>query len=313
MTNLVRSFQQEILYEQQTNHRTVYGTLRLRRADGQFLHARDSYTITDVYRIVDSLGIKRYLANETLPQTVIVSDVTPPVPAGLDQETIEEWERTVTGTWTLAHAYDNGPSSLSAKLSTGAGIFTDLAGTGTIDSGGTWSFTIANTQTLHEGDVIAIILIDDQGNENPLVDTAYRDALFPAASRILVTEASSLPYSVHYHLDGIEDVGLLHIGYVTMPGGFVDHGIDFPDKAPPGFLLDSSNPTLPAYIDTTHDILRIYYVTDPRLVPSGVTVGKTYAYGAFLAAATFSSVVIHGKCKRSYRTNHRSRKEREVS
>jgi hypothetical protein len=111
--------------------------------------------------------------------------------------------------------------------------------------------------------ILAIILVDSNGNENPLAATPLRDRMLPAASQVLVSPAGSVAYVVHYYFDNVENVGMMHTGFVTMPGAFVNHGTDFPNKVTLGYKLGSTNPAMPAYIDPSNTVIRVYYVLDP--------------------------------------------------
>jgi len=263
-SSLVRSHFFENLYQVQTDVTEVNGVLQLRRLDEGFLRAGDVYTITNAWRSEGPGDVKRHEGTSVLPQSAVVRDVTPPLPAGLDQTTIEDWETELTGTWALADAYDNGPVSLTAQIrSSGGGSYTNLPGTGSVNPDGTWSFTIASLGLINAGDAIAIILSDDLGNANPLVYTPYRDALFPAASEVLVREAGTIPYTVRYFFEGTEDSSLRHTGSVTAPSGEVNIGTDFPNKVKIGYKLDSTTPNMPATIDMTTRNINVYYVLDP--------------------------------------------------
>ena len=261
--SLVRSYIEESLYEVQQNVDIIRGSLQLRRDDGALLHAGDTYTVTGAWRSVNSQDIKRHEATRTLPQSVVVSDVTPPVPGSPSKPSIQDWHTTITGTWTLADQYDNGPASLIARVKRGSSDYVTLPGTGVVNPNGTWTFTIASTGLIEAGDLIALILVDDLGNANPVFETKYRDTTFPAAAHVVVVEGDLLPYFVRYFYGGVEDTTATHIGYVSMPSGTVNLSTDFPAKPRVGYTFGSSTPSLPAHIDEDHYEIRIYYVVDP--------------------------------------------------
>ena|GEM_PF-2160722 len=261
-TSLVRSYIEETLYEVQQNVQTVRGVLQLRRSDGELLRAGDEYTITQAWRSRYAGDIRRHEATHTLPQSVVVTDVTPPVPAQPSMPSIQDWETTITGTWTLANSYDNGPATLTAQLKRGTGNFAPLSGVGVVNPDGTWAFEIDPNLIAH-GDVIALILTDSSGNSNPISVTPYRDTVFPAAAQVIVVKGDLLPYVVRYFYEGVEDIEAMHVGYVGMPSGTVNIGTDFPDKVKIGYKLGSSTPALPATINPNNVEVNVYYVIDP--------------------------------------------------
>ena len=262
-TSLVKSYISENVYEVQTGVATLAGVLRLQRADGGLLHAGDEYTLTATWRAQNADDVKRHVGVAGIPVSVVVRDVTPPLPAVPDRPSIQDWQTTITGTWALADAWDNGPSTLTAMIKRGAAAYVPLAGVGTLNADGTWDFEIDPGETLAAGNIIKLILTDDLGNANPLVDTKFRDTTFPEAGQVIVTEANVIPFVVHYYYDGVEATGLVYYGMVTMPGANVNIGTDFPARDRYGYMFDSANPTLPAYIDIDHYTIRVYYVIDP--------------------------------------------------
>jgi len=274
--SLVRSYFEETLFEQQQNLRTIAGSLQMRTADGSFLIAGDSYTLTELWRSDSADNPKRHVGTEGLPMSRTVADVVPPVPAEVDYPVVQEWETTFSGSWSLADGADNGPAlgaaGISAYLLSGTNPAIPLPGTGVVKADNSWTYEIA-PGLLQAGDIIMIALIDDQGNENPLTDTAFRDRVFPAATPILVAPPGQIPYRVYYFFNGVEDRTLRHIATITDPGPGnsvpVTIGIDFP-HAPQqmllGWRLDRSEPAMPAPIDRDNTVINIFYVHDEEQV-----------------------------------------------
>jgi len=270
--SLVRSYLEETLYEAEQNVKTVAGTLKLRYADGRFLRAGDTYTLTEVWRAHNPETQKRHEGKVGIPTAATVRDVVPPVPAEVDRPVIQIWDTQLSGNWSLADKYDNGPvlgsGGIKAYVQNEKSASQPLAGTGSVNEDGTWSFTL-DSASLQPGDMIYIVLIDDQGNENPLESTPRRDMVLPPASIILVAEPGTIPYLVSYYFDGLEDRNLMYVGSVTDPGPGqsvpVQLGVDFP-HAPAdkmfGYRLDRTEPEMPAAINFDHTRIQIHYVSD---------------------------------------------------
>ncbi|MCL2526583.1 MAG: hypothetical protein FWE46_06045 [Coriobacteriia bacterium] len=191
-SSLVRSLSSESLFEQQRHVETIKGVVQLRYADGRFLHAGDSYRLVEMWRSETPDSGRRRTGTVGLPsETMTVRDVTPPVPAGSEAAFITISDRVLSGNWELAYDGDNGPTlgdvGIKASVAAGGNVAEaqPLAGTGSVHADGRWDFTV-DRGILQAGDSIWIVLIDDLGNENPLVETAYRDAVFPQALQIRV-------------------------------------------------------------------------------------------------------------------------------
>ncbi|MDR1358046.1 MAG: hypothetical protein LBJ48_01625, partial [Coriobacteriales bacterium] len=195
--NLTESFFSESLYTVETGVKTLDGVLRFEKAGSEsgvsdvFLEPGDSYRISSYWRgNPDPNSSKRHIATDlSNAGPVVVVDVLPPLPvATFAPGGLPVNYRVLSGTWTPA-ANDNPPVDVAAQIKRGSGVFEPLPGTGTVRANGSWTFAIESSYALQEGDVIAVIFSDANGNTEPLVDTALRDRVVPAAARITVTEA----------------------------------------------------------------------------------------------------------------------------
>jgi len=274
----LRSFARETLYEVQTDIQVVSGTLRLSPDNSDYLLAGDTYTLIDLWRSFGPDDVWRHTAfSDMMGMPMTVEDVVPPVPAELDTPIIYTWTEEFTGVWSFGCDYDNGPvvgtEGIKAYVQAGgfdSGGARPLSGTGEVFADGTWAYSPEPGQ-LQSGDMVYLVLVDDQGNENPLIPTPYRDMLIPAAPFKIVAGEEEAPYVVFYHFDGAEDRNRapFHVG-TTMwrgPGTFtpVTYGEDFPSapaEARVGYRLDRVDPGMTTNIDREVNVIRVFYVLD---------------------------------------------------
>ncbi|MCL2107353.1 MAG: hypothetical protein FWH26_09915 [Oscillospiraceae bacterium] len=109
--------------------------------------------------------------------TARVKDVTPPVPAQMNGMLLR-------GQQALAgRGGENG-----AKVTVSVNNAPELNVTATVGGNGSWKLELPGSLQLRAGDQLRIFMTDAQGNKNPLTDTKYHDAVFPAASVFTVQE-----------------------------------------------------------------------------------------------------------------------------
>jgi len=271
-SSLVRSYEHENLYEQELNVDEIYGALKLRKADGSFLTTGDTYTLTALWRSQTPGDPRRHTGTEFLPQSQTVRDVMPPVPATPDRNLIRNWETALSGTWVADEEGDEPVSVAAFKRPNGAGNATQLTGTWTLTGSGTgsgtWTFDLDPGQ-LDPNDIISIVLTDALGNANPFNMTPLRDRMLPPAG-IIIVAGDGVPYMVHYHYEGVEDISLRFLGSVPAGGGYASMGAganNFPDQPRLGYMLDRIEPATPVWVEDGPSFteIKVHYVIDPKI------------------------------------------------
>jgi len=148
----------------------VDGKVKYTLPNDEFFRAGDRYSATG-FR-----GIPEWPALNTTDVTV--RDVTPPTPVQVNGG-LYHTENYVSGT------SDEPGATLRVMLN---GRPFAVSGTDTVRADGTWEFTIPDTTRLKPRDVLQIFLTDAAGNTNPIETTRFRDAVFEAGTKIIVTE-----------------------------------------------------------------------------------------------------------------------------
>ena len=192
----------ESLYSEEQGVKVLEGVLCLQKNLTEptnfnvFLEAGDSYTVIEYWRgpaeptDTDPLFLKRHIGEVlTFAGPIVVTDVVPPLPAtSILPTNFYANQRALSGTWIKA-AHDNSPASVAAQIYRG-GAWSALPGTGTVagagNANGSWTFGIESSYDLFEGDIIAIVFTDENGNTQPLNNTNLRDMVVPAAAKITV-------------------------------------------------------------------------------------------------------------------------------
>ena len=322
--SLVRSYILEHLYEQETGVRDVFGSLQLRKADGSFLRAGDSYTLTELWRGDTADSSVRISATDTIPQTVVVRDVVPPVPAAVDRAIVPAGHVNFSGTWVLADEYDNGPAlgeaGIQAMIRSAGGNYRALEGAGEVRANGSWTFSAADSGEVRAGDSIAIILVDDVGNANPLLTTPLRDMVLPAATRISVVdpgEIATVSFDVQYYFDGVHQERFdQEMSRFVTDMVFEQDVLLAPEDVPEFYMLDPDNPFAPQLPVLAEELagqtLKVFYVTDFDKLPpiTGLAVDNKDGQAAAAATGVCTLLALGGLAyTRRYRNG--SRKDEE--
>jgi len=171
-----------------TGKNGVNGKFQYTLPDGAFFKAGTTYSATG-YR-----GVPEWPTLETA--YVTVRDVTPPTPVKVDGVLYHTGNR-VTGT------SDEPGASLSVTLN---GRPINVSGTHVVRPNGTWEFEIPDSIILKPNDVLQVFLTDAAGNTNPVADTPFRDAIFGAATKIIVV-ADDVPPTLTLKSPVIYDKG----------------------------------------------------------------------------------------------------------
>jgi hypothetical protein len=138
--------------------------------------------------------------------TAVVKDVTPPAPAEISGK-ILSGQSVITGRngeygATVSVAINNGP---------------ELDGvTATVAADGSWTLTLPGSVNLTLGDSVSIFMKDAYGNKNPVTDTNYHDAVFPAASVFTVEELPAILHIRQIVQAGEADRYVPEAGYATV-------------------------------------------------------------------------------------------------
>jgi uncharacterized repeat protein (TIGR02543 family) len=196
----MKSYNVDELYEVETAA-PANGVLRYDKND--FLVPNDTYRVTAAWRgPTDNPSDSRNHAARTQDiqsGTATVRDVTPPTPVTIyDHGDNTIWagqpdQLNLTGSYANMStvAYNPEPiTKIYAKVMRGSTVVYDgLNSPATLNTQArTWALTLPTTVGWQEDDVLYIIAVDSNDLENPLVDTAFRDTTFPAATSLVVKE-----------------------------------------------------------------------------------------------------------------------------
>ena len=222
---LVRSYQNETLYEVETNVTTEYGVLKMTHDDGRFLRAGDIYRVDAAWRATTP-GLPRNHQAANIPpafQFEAVRDVIPPMPVMINDMVVPIDQVTFGGTWALADTFDDGPrigsDGIRLYARNGNNPVRPITGTGLVTADNNWTFT-ANPAQLFAGDIVWVSLADTQNppNWNPLQPTPKRDLMIPEASWFIVAADGTMPLIVQNFFSGVEYVNYRHIAHqMTFP------------------------------------------------------------------------------------------------
>ena len=222
---LVRSLQNETMYEIETDVTSEYGVFKMTHDDGRFLRAGDLYQVDAAWRsTTPDLPRNHQAANVPPPfQFEEVRDVVPPMPVMIDEMIVPASRINFSGTWSLEDIFDDGPRIGSDGIRLYARNGTDplrtITGTGLVGDDNTWSFT-ADADQLYAGDIVWVSLADTQEppNWNPLEPTPKRDRMIPEASWFIVAADGTLPLIVQNFYNGVEYIPYRHIAHqMTYP------------------------------------------------------------------------------------------------
>ena len=168
---------------------------------GGFLATGDTYRFTDVWRGTADDPASPLVHHETPPDIApavragqTVTDVTPPAPAVLEGS-FTLGSATITGTYPAQDPWNpEDPVAVRAVVIRAGQPIAGLSYAGTLDPGArAFSIDIPADAPLEVGDLVYVLLTDANGNENPLVETACHDALFPAGAFLTVEDAPVPP------------------------------------------------------------------------------------------------------------------------
>lgn len=215
---LVRSFQNQTMYEVETNVRNEYGVLKMTHDDGRFLRAGDLYRVDAAWRATTP-GLPRNHQAANLPPAFEfepVRDVLPPMPVMIDDMIVPIYQTAFGGTWSLEDMFDDGPQIGAGNIRLYAQNGTDpvrsITGAGLVGADNTWTFT-ADADQLFAGDIVWVSLADTQDppNWNPIQPTPKRDRMIPEASWFIVAADGTLPLIVQNFFNGAEYIPYRHI------------------------------------------------------------------------------------------------------
>ncbi|MDL2212193.1 DUF5011 domain-containing protein, partial [Erysipelotrichaceae bacterium OttesenSCG-928-M19] len=126
---------------------------------------------------------------------VIVKDVTPPTPA-IVQNTISSSAKKITG-------FSDEPGAMVTLTLNGnqmKNATADIVST-TVQANGQWEIIVPSNISLTPGDNIQVFLTDTENNANPEKDTYYKDAIFKAASKIIVVADPQIIADDYYEIE----------------------------------------------------------------------------------------------------------------
>ncbi|MCL2529001.1 MAG: InlB B-repeat-containing protein [Coriobacteriia bacterium] len=214
----------EDLYAEETNVKTLDGVLRLEKNLSEptntdlFLEPGDTYEVIEYWRGPaepadnDPGFTKRHMGKVfTSTGPVTVTDIVPPLPAtSLLPINFYANQRALSGTWDKAEN-DNSPVTVTAQIYRND-AWSALPGTGVVygagNASGSWTFDIESSYNLYEDDIIAIVFTDENGNTQPLADTALHDMVVPAAAKITV-QAVQFEITGNNKIISIDDAKLI--------------------------------------------------------------------------------------------------------
>lgn len=161
------------------------------RTDGVFMYELDDFAKAgDVYNVTQlqrgsynnagaNIGSGNVIINDITEEPVTVIDVTPPIPAIIDD---------VYNTMLMITGQSDEPGSKVTGSVDGQKLTDEFGNdlTGEVDAEGNWRLLL--NQTLPAGSVIQIFLSDKLGNTNPIKDTEFHDAVFKAGTQTTVLD-----------------------------------------------------------------------------------------------------------------------------
>jgi hypothetical protein len=185
---------------------------------GALLRAGDIYEMTSLWRGKREAQKVHLASSSGLPsQATVVKDVLPPLPAKVSspkngQLIIGETQE-VTGTYSDAstqdaaepHNPDQGVKIVAIRTDSSSVVQERLEEGGILYPDGTWSFALENTSGFSKDDKVFFVLIDGEGNENPLEVTPKLEATMAAAPFLTVVAAEESGSKQKKTDDGKED------------------------------------------------------------------------------------------------------------
>ncbi|MDL2212148.1 hypothetical protein LJB88_04655 [Erysipelotrichaceae bacterium OttesenSCG-928-M19] len=214
---------------------------------GKLATKGDQYEVVKAWRGSADINSERNhysSAADIKTSRVVVQDVTPPIPV-TSIANVDQSSKIISG-----QASEIGAQ---VKIKINGIAITDLIGEVANDN--SWLVTLPDNIKLQVNDVITVILVDDKGNENPLEQTSYHDAIFAAATQTIVVEANP-------NVEGKKEVNNLssddnqyrvndlleyHLTFTIKDGSA--YNIVISDSLPNGLLIKDYEQTINGIID----------------------------------------------------------------
>lgn len=133
----------------------------------------------------DGDGVHESLPSDIKTSKVVATDTTPPLPATIETDVFYEIDSELSGKWSIDGSH-NSDLVVDGKILVND---VEVLSTFTVNSDYTWNAIIDDSVDLNPKDIIQVILIDENGNENPTTTVDYHDTTFIEGPKLQITKA----------------------------------------------------------------------------------------------------------------------------